>query len=71
MRSRVRFAFRWLCEDATYLAGALPGVESLIGTGKELLGTVSHLVLLPTCRESYGKSEALPVHFQGTETSQH
>ena len=70
MRSRVRFGFRWLSEGATYLACALAGVESFIGTGKELFGTVSHLVLLPTCRESYGKFEALPVHFQGTETSQ-
>src|SRR5712664_1882927 len=70
MRSRVPFGFRWLCEGASYLPGPLTGVESLIGTGKELFGTVPHLVLPPPCRESDGDLVALPVHFQGAETSE-
>src|SRR5712664_3275127 len=70
MRSRVPFGFRWLCEGASYLPGPLTGVESLIGTGKELFGTVPHLVLPPPCRESDGDLVALPVHFQRAEAFQ-
>src|SRR6266849_6649723 len=70
MRSRVRIGFHCFRESRSFLAGALAGVESLIGTRKELFGPVAHCVLLPPCRESDEDLVALPVHFQGAETSQ-
>src|SRR6267378_5413526 len=70
MRSGVRIGFHCFRESRSLLAGALTGVESLIGARQELFGTVAQLVLPPTRRKSDGKFEALPVHFQGAETSQ-
>ena len=54
----------------SYLAGALAGVERLIGARKELFGALAHLVLLPPCGEADGNSVTLPVHFQGAQTIQ-
>jgi len=70
MRSRVRIGFHCFRASRSFLAGALTGVEGLIGSRQELFGTVAQLVLPPTCRKSDGKFEALPVHYQGAETPQ-
>src|SRR6267142_1917398 len=70
MRSGVRFGFHCFRDSRGFLTGALTGVESLIGTCQKLFGTIAQLVLPPTRRKSDGKFEALPVHFQGAETSQ-
>ncbi len=70
MRSRVRIGFHCFRESRSFLAGALTSIESLIGTGEELFGTVAQLILPPPSRESDRNLVTLPVHFQGAEAFQ-
>ena len=49
------------------LAGALAGIESLIGSGKELIEAVAQFVLLPSRGEGDGEFLSLPEDFDRAE----
>src|SRR5260370_25963029 len=60
-----------VCERLRYLTGSLSGVEEFIGACQHFLRPLAHFVLLPSGGEGDGNLLALPVYFQGAETSQH
>src|SRR6266849_6809200 len=52
-------------------SGPLSVVQDFIGACQHFLRPLAEFVLLPPGGEGDGNVLALPVHFQGTETSQH